>query len=77
MHHQGNNKELVEDVIYRYAERIGGTGIINDTTQIEEVSDLIHLDQCLHIQKIFLEIMSNILRQSEAKNIRNFWYKEN
>ncbi|EMO96310.1 7TM diverse intracellular signaling domain-containing protein [Leptospira interrogans] len=77
MHHQGNNKELVEDVIYRYAERIGGTGIINVTTQIEEVSNLIHLDQCLHIQKIFLEIMSNILRHSEAKNIRIFWYKEN
>ncbi|EMO68176.1 histidine kinase dimerization/phosphoacceptor domain protein [Leptospira kirschneri str. 200803703] len=76
MHHRGNNKELVEDVMCRYAERIGGTGIINVTTQIKEVSNLIHLDQCLHVQKIFLEVMSNILRHSEAQNIRIFWYKE-
>ncbi|TQE83228.1 7TM diverse intracellular signaling domain-containing protein [Leptospira noguchii] len=76
MHHQGNNKELVEDVMCRYAERIGGTGIINVKTKIEEVSDLIHLDQCLHVQKIFLEVMSNILRHSEAKNIRILWNKE-
>lgn len=76
MHHQGTNKELVEDVIRRYGERIGGTGTIQVETNVEDVSDLIHLDQCLHVQKIFLEVMSNILRHSEAKNIRISWNKE-
>ncbi|EQA53493.1 histidine kinase [Leptospira kmetyi] len=76
MHHQGTNKELVEDVIRRYGERIGGTGTIRVQTNVEDVSDRIHLDQCLHVQKIFLEVMSNILRHSEAKNIRISWNME-
>ncbi|RHX94375.1 histidine kinase [Leptospira yasudae] len=76
MHHHGSNKELVEDVFRRYGERIGGTGTIQVKTEIEDISDSIHLDQCLHVQKIFLEIMSNILRHSEAKNIRICWIKE-
>ncbi|MBM9498997.1 histidine kinase [Leptospira sp. 201903071] len=73
MQHSGTHKELVEDVMIRYAERIQGTGSIQVKTEIEEVSDVLRLDQCLHIQKIFLELMSNILRHSEAKNIQIFW----
>ncbi|EMY78763.1 7TM diverse intracellular signaling [Leptospira weilii serovar Ranarum str. ICFT] len=76
MHHQGNNKELVEDVIQRYGERIQRTGSMEVQMEIEEVSDFIHLDQCLHVQKIFLEVASNILRHSEAKNIKILWNKE-
>ncbi len=76
MHHQGNNKELVEDVIKRYGDRIQRTGSMEVKMEIEEVSDFIHLDQCLHVQKIFLEVASNILRHSEAKKIQISWKKE-
>ncbi|EKT86133.1 sensor histidine kinase [Leptospira santarosai] len=76
MHHQGNNKELVEDVMRRYGDRIQRTGTIEVNTEIEDVSNFIHLDQCLHVQKIFLEVASNILRHSEAKKIRISWKKE-
>ncbi|RHX87160.1 sensor histidine kinase [Leptospira stimsonii] len=76
MHHTGTHKELVEDVMNRYAERIQGTGSIRVKTEIKEVSDVLRLDQCLHVQKIFLELMSNILRHSEAKNIQILWNKD-
>lgn len=76
MHHTGTHKELVEDVMIRYAERIQGTGSIRVKTEIKEVSDALRLDQCLHVQKIFLELMSNILRHSEAKRIEISWNKE-
>ncbi|AOP33282.1 histidine kinase [Leptospira tipperaryensis] len=76
MQHTGTRKELVEDVMVRYAERIQGTGSIQVRTEIKEVSDALRLDQCLHIQKIFLELMSNILRHSEAKNIQILWNRD-
>nr|WP_232380591.1 7TM diverse intracellular signaling domain-containing protein [Leptospira ainlahdjerensis] len=76
MQHSGTHKELVEDVMIRYAERIQNTGSIQVKTDIREVSDVLRLDQCLHIQKIFLELMSNLLRHSEAKNIQILWNKE-
>lgn len=76
MHHTGTHTELVEDVMTRYAERIQGTGSIQVKTEIKEVSDVLRLDQCLHVQKIFLELMSNILRHSEAKNIQILWNKD-
>ncbi|TGK19653.1 sensor histidine kinase [Leptospira stimsonii] len=76
MHHTGTHKELVEEVMTRYAERIQGTGSIRVKTEIKEVSDVLRLDQCLHVQKIFLELMSNILRHSEAKNIQILWNKD-
>lgn len=76
MHHQGSHRELVEDVMRRYGERIQGTGNIAVTSTIKEVSDSLRLDQCLHIQKIFLEVMSNILRHAEATKIDILWLKE-
>ncbi|EKR65180.1 7TM diverse intracellular signaling [Leptospira weilii str. 2006001853] len=76
MHHQGNNQELVEEVIKRYGDRIQRTGTIEVKMEIEDVSNFIHLDQCLHVQKIFLEVASNILRHSEAKKIQISWKKE-
>ncbi|WP_411824289.1 7TM diverse intracellular signaling domain-containing protein [Leptospira sp. 'Mane'] len=76
MHHQGNKKELVEEVIIRYCKRIHETGRIQVHSKIGDVSEVLKIDECLHVQKIFLEVMSNILRHGEAESIHVFWHKE-
>ncbi|TGK31819.1 histidine kinase [Leptospira gomenensis] len=73
MRHSGNNRELVEDVMRRYEDRLRGTGTFEIDSDIRDVSNLLRLDQCLHVQKIFLEVMTNILRHAEAKKIRIVW----
>ncbi|BDA80624.1 histidine kinase [Leptospira kobayashii] len=76
MHHQGSKNELVEEVIIRYCKRIHETGRIQVHSKIGDVSGVLKIDECLHVQKIFLEVMSNILRHGEAESIHVFWHKE-
>ncbi|TGN10929.1 sensor histidine kinase [Leptospira ilyithenensis] len=76
MHHQGSKNELVEEVIIRYCKRIHETGRIQVHSMIGDFSGALKIDECLHVQKIFLEVMSNILRHGEAESIHVFWRKE-
>lgn len=76
MKHSGNHRELVEDVMRRYEERLRGTGTLEIDSDIRDVSGALRLDQCLHVQKIFLEVMTNILRHAGAKKVRIEWIEE-
>ncbi|TGN20272.1 sensor histidine kinase [Leptospira idonii] len=76
MHHQGSKRDLVEEVMQRYCKRIKDTGKIHITFKIKEASHYLKIDECLHVQKIFLEIMANILRHGGSRIIEVIWEKD-
>lgn len=67
---QKTNYEILESEILKYIERLELSNKFKITHHINIISKYLSKDQALNIQRIFLEIMTNIIRHSKAEHIR-------
>jgi signal transduction histidine kinase len=69
------NSQILEEELEKYLSRLKSSKIIEIDYKIIEISDLLNADTSLNLQRIFSEIMTNIMRHSRPKSLYFSTYK--
>jgi len=71
-----DNHQILEAEIDKYLMRLKSSKMIEVDYKISDISEYLSIDESVHLQRIFSEIMTNVMRHSKPKSLHFKLFKK-
>jgi signal transduction histidine kinase len=71
-----DNHQILEEEIGKYLLRLKSSKMIEVDYKLIDISKFLSMDESLHLQRIFSEVMTNVMRHSKPKSLHFFLFKK-